>query len=80
MEDTLEARLKKIIMDTLVAKEEELNKDTTFESLGADSLDEVELLMYVEDEFDIDISDKEAEEIETIGDALSIVETKLAKS
>ena len=52
----------------------ELTAETTFESLGADSLDTVELIMEFEKEFGISIPDDQAEKIGTVGDAVSYIE------
>ncbi|QCI23884.1 acyl carrier protein [Buchnera aphidicola (Macrosiphoniella sanborni)] len=65
--NNVEKRIKKIIVEKLDVKEENLFNHTSFiEDLGADSLDTVELIMALEEEFDIEISDEEAEKITTI--------------
>ena len=62
-------KIKKILADTLDVNEEELSADTNIATdLGADSLDVVEILMSIEDEFDIEIPDSEIENIRTIGE------------
>lgn len=73
MEDVLE-RVKKIIVDRLGVEESQVTLEATFkEDLGADSLDVVELVMEFEDEFDMEISDDDAEKIATVGDAVNYI-------
>ena len=63
---SIEERVKKIIVEQLGVKEEEVKPEASFvEDLGADSLDTVELVMALEEEFDIEIPDEEAEKITT---------------
>ena len=67
-------RIKKIIAEQLGADEEEITMDSTFiEDLGADSLDVVELVMAIEDEFDMEIDEDEAEDISTVGDVVDYI-------
>ena len=64
-------KLKKIISELLNADEEEITMDTTFvDDLGADSLDVFQIIMGIEEEFDIEISNEDAEKIITVGDAV----------
>lgn len=56
----------------------ELNDTDTIEKLGGDSLDMVELVMNLEEEFDIDISDSEYEPIQTVGELVTLVEGKVS--
>ncbi len=71
-------RLKKIIVDQLSVPAEQVTMDAKFQDdLGADSLDVVELVMKIEEEFDIDIPDEDAEKIQTVGDAVRYIEEKL---
>jgi len=71
-------RVKKIIVDKLGVDESEVNPDANFTNdLGADSLDTVELIMEFEKEFDIAIPDKQAEEIQTVGQAITYLESQV---
>jgi acyl carrier protein len=64
-----------IVAERMGVKKEELRDETSFvNDLGADSLDQVELVMEFEDQFDLNIPDEEAEKIETIGDAIKHIE------
>ncbi|MFB9762268.1 MULTISPECIES: acyl carrier protein [Bacillaceae] len=75
MSDVLE-RVTKIIVDRLGVDETEVVPSANFkEDLGADSLDVVELVMQLEDEFEMEISDEDAEKIATVGDAVSYIES-----
>lgn len=76
---TVVERVTKVIVDRLGVDESEVKVEASFrEDLGADSLDVVELVMELEDEFDMEISDDDAEKIATVGDAVSYIE-KLEK-
>ncbi|KMY53585.1 MULTISPECIES: acyl carrier protein [Bacillaceae] len=76
MADVLE-RVTKIIVDRLGVEESQVNLEASFkEDLGADSLDVVELVMELEDEFDMEISDDDAEKIATVGDAVNYINSK----
>ncbi|RKS86818.1 acyl carrier protein [Orbus hercynius] len=71
---TIEERVKKIIVEQLGVKEEEVKNESSFiEDLGADSLDTVELVMALEEEFDTEIPDEEAEKITTVQAAIDYV-------
>ena len=64
-------RIKKIIVDRLGVDESKITEDSSFvDGLGLDSLDIVELIMAFEEEFDIEIPDKDAEKMKTVGDAI----------
>ena len=64
-------RIKKIIVDRLGVDESKITEDSSFVGdLGLDSLDIVELIMAFEEEFDIEIPDKDAEKMKTVGDAI----------
>ena len=70
-------RLKKIIVEQLGVDEAEVKPEASFvEDLNADSLDLVELIMSLEEEFGMEISDEEAEKIKSVGDALEYIEEK----
>ncbi|MES2504389.1 MAG: acyl carrier protein [Myxococcota bacterium] len=70
----IEPRIKAIIADQLGVSEEEVRSEARFiEDLGADSLDIVELIMAMEEEFEIEIPDEEAEKILTVGDTIEYV-------
>jgi len=70
-----EEKIKKIICEQLEVKEEDVVPEASFvDDLGADSLDQVELIMALEEEFDISISDDEAEKITTVKDAIEYIE------
>lgn len=71
-------KVKQILADTLDVNEDELSADTNIATdLGADSLDVVEILMSIEDEFDIEIPDSEIENIRTIGELVEYIETNM---
>ncbi|MBS3898882.1 MAG: acyl carrier protein [Dethiobacter sp.] len=69
------ARVKGLISEQLGVDEGEMTKDTSFEELNADSLDIVELVMAIEEEFKLEISDEEVEKIKTVGDVVRYIET-----
>lgn len=72
-------RVTKVIVDRLGVEENEVKLEASFTGdLGADSLDVVELVMELEDEFDMEISDEDAEGMATVGDAVSYIEKKQA--
>ena len=76
----IEARVKKIVVEQLGVKEEEVTTDASFvDDLGADSLDTVELVMALEEEFETEIPDEDAEKIVTIRDAVNYVVQRLEK-
>ena len=75
---TVLERVSKVIVDGLGVDESEVTLQASFrEDLGADSLDVVELVMELEDEFDMEITDEDAEKISTVGDAIAYIESKL---
>ncbi|HWL11989.1 MAG TPA: acyl carrier protein [Ureibacillus sp.] len=76
---TVLERVTKVVIDRLGVDESEVKVEASFrEDLGADSLDVVELVMELEDEFDMEISDEDAEKIATVGDAISYIEAKIS--
>ena len=71
-------KLKKIIAEVLNVDEEEITMDTTFvDDLGADSLDIFQIIMGLEEEFDIEIANEEAENIVTVADAVEQIKNAL---
>jgi len=72
---SIEERVKKIIVEQLGVKEEDVKPEASFvEDLGADSLDTVELIMSFEEEFGVEIPDTEAEKIKTVQDVINYIE------
>ncbi|MDG1203280.1 MAG: acyl carrier protein [SAR86 cluster bacterium] len=70
----IEERVKKIVSDQLGKDVEEILSDSSFvDDLGADSLDTVELVMALEEEFDLEIADEDAEKISTVNEAVSYI-------
>jgi acyl carrier protein len=78
---SVEERVKKIVIDQLGVEEAQVTREAKFvEDLGADSLDTVELVMALEEEFDLEIPDEEAEKIGTVGRAIEYIEKHQAKT
>lgn len=76
-----EDRVRKIVIEQLGVKEEELNNDASFvDDLGADSLDNVELVMALEEEFETEIPDEEAEKITTVQQAIDYINAHLEQA
>jgi acyl carrier protein len=70
-------RVKKVVVEQLDVSEDEVTPEASFvDDLGADSLDVVELVMGLEEEFEIDIPDEDAEKITTVADAVKYIEEK----
>ena len=75
---TVLERVTKVVVDRLNVDEEKVVLEASFrDDLNADSLDVVELVMELEDEFDMEISDEDAEKIATVGDAIKYIESKI---
>jgi acyl carrier protein len=75
---TVEERVKKIVCEQLGAKEEDVTPQASFvDDLGADSLDTVELVMALEEEFETEIPDEEAEKLTSVQDAIDYINTHL---
>ncbi|SHN15775.1 MULTISPECIES: acyl carrier protein [Gracilibacillus] len=73
MADTFE-KVKQIVVDRLDVDEDKVTLEASFkDDLEADSLDVVELVMELEDEFDLEIADEDAEKISTVGDAVNYI-------
>jgi acyl carrier protein len=78
--DELLKKVRAIVADKLSISEEQVTETASFtEDLGADSLDTVELVMALEDEFQLDIPDEEAEKLTTVGKALDYVLGRVSK-
>lgn len=78
---SIEEQVKNIVAEQLGVKEEEVTNAASFvDDLGADSLDTVELVMALEEEFETEIPDEEAEKITTVQQAIDFVTSKSAKS
>ena len=71
-------KLKKIIVEVLNVEEDDITMETTFiDDLGADSLDVFQIIMGLEEEFDIEIPNEEAEKIITVGDAVDQIKNAI---
>jgi acyl carrier protein len=78
MSSTIEERVKKIVVEQLGVKEAEVSDESSFvDDLGADSLDTVELVMALEEEFGCEIPDEEAEQIQTVQQAIDYIKANL---
>ena len=77
--ENVEERVLNIVCEQLGTSRDKITRETSFiNDLGADSLDTVELVMEFEDEFEINIPDEDAEKIQTVGDAVKYIESKLS--
>ncbi len=75
---TIEERVRKIVVEQLGVKEDEVTREASFvDDLGADSLDTVELVMALEEEFKTEIPDEEAEKITTVQQAIDYITAHL---
>jgi acyl carrier protein len=78
--EQIETRIKKVVSEQLgIAQEDVAPKQNFVDDLGADSLDTIELVMALEDEFELEITDEDAEKISTVDQAIKYVESKLIK-
>ncbi len=76
----VDEKVKGIISEQLGVKKEEIKPESSFiDDLGADSLDTVEVVMALEEEFGIEIPDEDAEKITNVGDAIKYIEEKISK-
>lgn len=76
----IDEKVKNIISEQLGVKKEEIKLESSFiDDLGADSLDTVEVVMALEEEFGIEISDEDAEKITTVGESVKYIEGKISK-
>ena len=76
--ENIEQRVKKIVAEQLGVNESEIKNESSFvDDLGADSLDTVELVMALEEEFETEIPDEDAEKLTTVGEAFEYVKGKL---
>ena len=74
---SVEERVKNIIVEQLRVEPEQVKPEAQFvNDLGADSLDTVELIMALEEEFDVEIPDEQAEKIKTVGEAIEHIKAK----
>jgi len=74
---SIEVRVKEIIIEQLGVNESEVNPNAKFiDDLGADSLDLVELVMALEEEYNMEISDEDAEKIQSVGDAIEYIKAR----
>lgn len=76
-QEEVEKRLREIVVDKLRCEYDEITNESRPREFGADSLDEIEMLIEIEKEFNIYISDQEAERIITFGDAVEVVTRKV---
>jgi len=77
---SLEERVKNLVISQLGVDAEKVTTDSSFiDDLGADSLDTVELVMAFEEEFDMEISDEEAQKLRTVGDVVTYLKDKVSE-
>jgi len=74
---SVDANLKSLIVEQLGVDEDRVKEEASFiDDLGADSLDIVELIMTMEEKFDVEIPDEEAEKLKTVGDVMTYMKEK----
>ena len=77
MSEDIHSKITKVIVEKLGVTEDQVKPEAAFiDDLGADSLDQVELVMALEDEFDIEIPDEEAEKLKKVSDVIAYVNSK----
>ena len=77
---TIEERVKKVIEEQLSVNQDQITREASFiDDLGADSLDTVELVMALEEEFGLEIPDEDAEKITKVGEAIDYIESHGSK-
>ena len=77
--DEIRAKIKKIVVENLGVSEDQVTDDAQFsQDLGADSLDQVELVMSLEEEFGAEIRDEDSDSLNTVGDAINYIEKRIA--
>lgn len=77
MSEDINSKITKVIVEKLGVSEDQVKPEAAFiDDLGADSLDQVELVMALEDEFDIEIPDEEAEKLKKVSDVIAYVTSK----
>ncbi len=80
MASQIEQKVREIIVEQLGVDPEQVTHEASFvDDLGADSLDTVELVMALEEEFDLEIPDEDAEKITTVGEAIEYIQRNMAK-
>lgn len=79
-ETKVQEKIIKLIDEFVGCDIDQVNRDTQLKSMGFDSLDEIELIMAVEEDFEIEIDDEEAEKLQTIGECVKLVITKVANT
>jgi acyl carrier protein len=70
-------RVRKVVIEHLDQDPTKVTPEADFQDLGADSLDEVELIMALEEEFDVEIPDADADTVKTVGDAIALITSKV---
>ena len=77
--EEIRAKIKSIVVENLGVSEDQVTDDAQFsQDLGADSLDQVELVMSLEEEFGAEIRDEDADSLNTVGDAIAYIEKRIA--